>query len=95
MQPPAATVPTPDDSPFTRGQIVAFAAAAGAGELRLYHTSPYLVLLAEHPIGDERAHALGEVIGAILHLSVDVRPLASFPASRRSRIWAAARPFAP
>ena len=95
MHPPPSADPGPHDSPVTRGQIAAFAAAAGAGELRLYHTSPYVVLLAEHPIGEERAAALGEVIGAILRISIEVRPLATLPAGRREQAWAVARPWAP
>lgn len=85
--------PLSDQPPTAWQQIAVFAAAAGAGELRLYHTSPFLVLLAEHPIGTERADALGEVIGAILHRSVEIRPLAAIPKWRRAQVWAAARPF--
>jgi hypothetical protein len=97
MRPPptASPSPNPDRPRVTREQIAAFAAAAGAGELRLYAMSPFLVLLAERPIGEERAGALGEVIGAILHIAVEVRPLASLPAARRAQAWATARPWAP
>lgn len=86
--------PVPHPPSSTAQQIAAFAAAAGAGELRLYSNSPFLVLLAEHPIEHARADALAEVLGALLRQSVEVRPLASVPVWRRTQVWAAAQPFA-
>lgn len=74
-------------------EIHAFAAAAGAGDLRIYSVSPFLVLLAERDISDPTALALGAYVGAILGQHCEVRPLLTLPPWRRSRVWACARPL--